>query len=299
MRCSGKCGFAREWACGAFLSMFALGPGLLTGRETAFFYAQTGRCSWLGIVLCAALFGLFTGTTARCAARYGAENFPQIFRRAMGIYAGGVVKALHALALAGAACLALCAFGRYAALVLPFRNGGLAGMLAGTMLSALICAKGGTLRLGAATAVSAVVLMLGLVLHGRTPAAAQMYGYVKLKLEGSLRAALFLGLLHGCRGMAVTAGAAAKYGRKLHPLRLGLAAGSWQLILLGLGNYVLLGQAEGVLALAEPFAAMCGEWGKAGYFSAAGMLWAGALPMMSGVMLSARALVQKEARNGC
>ena len=291
-------GVGRELACGAFLGLAALGPGLFTGRETAFFYAQTGKNSWLGIALCALLFGIFTGMTAHFAKKTGANNFPQIFRRSMGVYAGGCVWTLHAMALVLAGRLALMALVRSAELTLPLKYAGWTGMGTGMFAAFMLAGKRpGKTEIFAGLA--GVIFLLLLLVWGRVPREAELYMRIRLKLEGSFKGMLALALLHGCRCAAVTAGAAAGLGRQIRPGALGAAAGGWTAVLLGLSNAVFRSRSERLMALEEPFAAMCAQWGKAGHFWAAGMLWLGAAAMLACVVFSLRRLLFEEEKKGC
>lgn len=295
----GRFNVIREWSYGAFLCISALGPGLVSGRDIAFFYAQTGRISWLGIVLCGSLFGLFAGLTARTSVKTGAASFPQIFKRSMGVYAGGAVWTMHALALAAAGWLALSALGRYAAFVLPMKSAELAGMIAGLMLAAAASRKECLRKFGLVFGLASAVFLAALLLFGKIPQEARIYAHIKLKLEGSAKGMAALAILHACRCMAVTAGTAAGFAADARPSRLGIAAGTWMCLLLGMGNAVLRRHPQELMALREPFAAMGGEWGKAGYFCASAMLWAGAFSMLAGVIFSVRGLLRAERRNGC
>jgi len=289
----------QEWIRGAFLCVAALGPGLFSGREIAFFYAQTGKMGWLGILLCGALYGLFVFCTARFARKTGAVSFPQILRRKMGVYAGGGVWMLHVIALILWAWLMLRALGRCGALALPFRHGEWIGMAAGLVCAWALAGGRRISMFGFIMSVSAMLFLLILLLWGKLPQQARMYGHVDLRLSGSVKAALALSLLHGCRCMAVSASVAAGLAREVKAGRLGLSAGAWMILLLGTGKGIFAGQSEKLMALSDPFAAMWGEWGKAGYYFAAGMIWIGAMTGLASVVFSVKGLVRADGKNGC
>lgn len=290
--------FCRELGCGAYLSLAALGPGLFTGRETAFFYAQTGRLSWLGIVLCALMFGVFTGMTAHFAKKTGAKNFPQIFRRSMGVYAGGCIWTLHLLCLAAAGWFAMIGLMRAGEMMLPLGHAGWIGLGIGIFAAFLLVQKKPG-RTEIFFGCIALVFLLMLLIRGRMPAEAERYMRIRLKIDGSGKAMLLLALLHGCRCAAVTAGAAAGFGRQMRPLHLGAAAGGWTAVLLGLSNGVLRRWPERLMALKEPFAGMCGEWGKEGHLLVSGMMWLGAVMTLACAGFSLRRILFREWKNGC
>jgi len=287
----------REAGAAGFLCASVLGAGFASGREVVAFFAQTGIASWLGILLCACFYGSFVGLTARFARRTGSESFPCIFRRTLGVYAGGTVGVLHVLALAIMSWIALTAVGQAGALLLPFSGGYFVAICLSLLLSAAV-APGNLHRMGIVLLILLTAWLCALMIFGTVPDAAEIYLHTKLRLDNSPLSASLLALLYACRSAAVSASAVARLSADARPCRLGACAGAMLALLLCLANACLRGRPLQLMALRQPFSAMAVGWGSAGYGLGALMLWFCGTTTVRCMLLSFSALL-RDGKNGC
>lgn len=280
------------------MCLCALGPGFVSGREIAFFYSQTGKWSHPGVLLCGVLYGMFVGLTVRFARKTAAHSFPQIFRRSMGVYAGGTIWMLHIMALLLMGWLALAAAGKAAELILSLRHGRVFGMTA-AVIAAMLVRRKKAAAWGLLFAMLLLLYLLALLLGGRMPPEAKLFEHTRLKLRDSLPSALLLALMHACRCMSVSAGLAVTFSKDIRPTRLGLFAGVWMCALLEAGNMTFQKNPVQLMALEQPFSAMLAQWGKGGYYCAAIMLFAVSALTLSGMRISLSDIMDVHAKNRC
>lgn len=252
----------------------ALGIDFVSGRALAAFYAQTGRASWLGICLSAAVFGLMTGMIARLARRCGAQNVGELLNRLPG---GGVGKGAHVLygliLLLAAGMLATSA-GRMSALTVPVMHADLLGGAAAVLAAGVIAFTGA--RSMKALGGILVVLMLGfelsLLLFAELPATPRYE--IELRLRDNWAVALGFAMLHTAACLCLSTGTAVKFsGGRMRPGRLGGWTGAVYGLMLAVGNAVLMAKDERILALELPFVALSADWGGAGFYLNAGLGW--------------------------
>lgn len=252
----------------AAIAAVALGPGIVTGRETAGFFSQTGESAWLGVACAGTVFGLLTTGLIYMKACTGAQSLSQMTKR-LPVRAGGIaLRWFHGMLMAFEALLMLASAWEIGALTLPFRGGGAAG--AGI---ALLIALGMTalpvetrMRIFAGNLVLILMFETALAAFGRLPPAAGQYVEAELKLSGRNTAAALLGGIHASLSACVAANAVLRFAPvNTRPLRTGLCGGAFYAACLAVGNLAIRRQPDFVAALRLPLTALAAGWGSAGF----------------------------------
>lgn len=265
----------------------ALGVDFATGRDLSAFYAQLGNACWLGVVVSALVFGLWTALLARLGRRTGADTLAGVFRRLPGGPMGGGMTALYAVFLAVASGMTLAAAGHMGALALPLRSGGVCTAVLAALLAAWIVLGGeqSLCRAGGLFVGCVALMELGLMLFGRLPVRSGLNFELEMKLRNNWGAALLFALVHASMCACISAGAVARLSRgRLLPWRLGLWSGALFAVLLAGGNAALMVQEEKLLLLQLPFVALASGWGTAGFYLSAGLSYFAAVMTLAGLI---------------
>lgn len=279
----------RDFRAALCTTAAALGADFASGRAVSAFYAQMGAAAWLGAAVSAAAFGLAMAMIAHIARRCGATRMPQLLRRMPGGPMGKCATAMYALVVSLAAVLLLGAAGHIGALALPMRR---AGLLSGALAAglALCCCVAGERACAAAggTMIALMALyMLSLMLFGRSPAPARFAFELSPGLWNRPIAALALGLLHAAFCACISAGAAARFGGRARPARMGALCGGMFFLLLAAGCGALLRAPLQMLALEAPFVALASGWGTAGFYLSAAAAYFSAVMGLMGLFCGA------------
>ena len=260
-----------EIRAAAAIAAAAVGPGIVTGRETAGFFSQTAGSAWLGIVCAGTLFGLLAAGLLRLQKSTGARSLLQLRRRMPG--AGGTaVCAFHGLILAAVMFLTLTSAWEIGALLLPFHGGGAAGAGIALLLAIGILLLPMDAQIRACAANLALVLLFeaALAAFGKLPAASGTYAAVDLRLAGSNPAAVLLGAIHASLRVCIAANAVLRFAEPgARPLRTGLRAGGCYAACLAVGNFAICRQSDFVAALRMPLTVLATGWGRFGFYTVA------------------------------
>ena len=287
-------GMKREICAAAAAAAAAFGPDLASGRGIAAFYAQTGKCSWAGVAASGVLMALLTGGCVHLAHRSGTYALPLAASRCAGRSAGAVIAFLYRIFLVSALCILAVEAGHMGALALPLQNGAAWGIGLALALAGAAAFSGEEIlrRLGMLMCAFMLLFECLLLFCGCLPDGAQLRYAVVLKLQDNLPAALVFALLRTAAGFCISAGMAVRLaGSAAQPLRMGLLAGGWYMLLLGCGNAVLRNENDRLLALEYPFAALAGGWGSTGFYLCATVVFLSAAVGMAAI-LSALASVR-------
>lgn len=249
----------------------ALGPGVVTGRETAAFFSQTGSASWLGILCAGIVFGMLCAGLVRARRRTGARS---VLRLAAGsrCACGLVLCTAHGAVIAAAGGMMLAWTWRIGLLTMPFHGGGVFGAGAALLIAIALTVLPDGIQMRACVLflVLALAFEAALAAFGRLPGAAEHYIEAELRLSGDKTAAVLLGGMHACLCACVAANAVLRFaGPGMRPARTGLLAGGFYAAGLSLGNLAIRTRPDFVTALRMPLTALCGGWGKAGFAMAA------------------------------
>lgn len=258
----------RENLLPAAIAASAIGPGIVTGRETAGFFSQTAESAWLGVACAGAVFALLTAGLIYMKACTGAQSLSQMTKR-LPVRAGGLaLRWFHGLLMAFEAFLMLATAWEIGALTLPFHGGGAAG--AGM---ALLITLGMTalpiearMRICAGNFMLILAFEAALAAFGRLPAAAEQYVEAELKLSGMNAAAALLGGIHASLSVCVAANVVLRFTPvSARPLRTGICCGAFYAACLAVGNLAICRQPGFVAALRLPLTALAAGWGSAGF----------------------------------
>lgn len=274
----------------------ALGLDFASGRAIAFFYAQTGRASWPGAVFSGVLFGSLTAAISHLARHTGAYSAAGVLERLPGGRAAGLIVFLYRIVLAVAGCMLAVAAGHTGALALPLRHAAAWTMLFSLLLAAAACASGrGALRsLGALLAAGLFLYEVALLAFAGKPDASVLRYGLELRLRDNWTAAIVLALIHAAVGICLSAGATMRLtDGSTNPVRLGVFAGGAYMVLLLMGNAVLCGGRDEILALKLPFIALAGTWGSGGFFLSAAMVFLSATLSLSGILSAAAGEIRR------
>lgn len=275
----------KETGAAMTIAAAALGPDFVSGRALVTFYAQTAAASWLGVVTAGVVFGLFTWQTALQAQRTGTGDVPSLLRRTPGGAAGRFIGVLYLLLMLGAASMFLQDAAHAGALLLPVDSAALLVSAFVLALAAILLLSDGKqlCRLGVCTVLCLLIFELLLFFVPDPPEV--LYYELELRLHGNRAAAVLFALMHTAVGACISAGITVRFtGGGTHPLRMGIYAGMCFAGLLAAGNAVLQMKGDELMALQQPFAALGGGWGSAGYGVCAVLMMAAAIVGMAGVL---------------
>lgn len=252
----------------AAIAAAAVGPGIVTGRETAAFFSQTAGASWLGIVCAGTVFALLTAGLVSIRRCTGAKSTFQWAAR-MPVRAGGAaIGIVHGCVLAVEALLMLACAWRIGALTTPFHGGGAlgAGMAFASAMCMLFFPADAQLRICTFLLILVTAFEIALAAFGRLPAAADQYIEAELLLSDSKPAALLLGTIHAALRVVVAANAVLRFSDPTaKPMRTGLTSGGLYALCLAAGNLAIRSQADSVTALRTPLTVLAAGWGAAGF----------------------------------
>lgn len=262
----------RGWGRAALAILAAIaGTAFASGRELVLFFAQMGWAGWPGIAFAALTFGALVGLLCRAAVRYSADSFPALCRRMLGPRANGLARGMYGLMLSVTAFVMLHGAGRLGALALPLRHAWLWGAAAALLIALLVnLARFRPLPwLGIALLAAGTAFYIALALDPR-PVRVYRHGAVELALEGSLPAALLLGLLYAAMNIGIAAGVAARFARQARPWRVGLGSGLMLLGILAAYNGAVARGGRALLFQAMPTVVLAARWGVRGFWLCAG-----------------------------
>ena len=274
----------------AAIAAASIGAGVVTGRETAAFFAQTTSAAGLGILCAGAVFGAMTAGLARTRMLTGAHSTAALAARLPNRVGGGTLCAVHGALLAAMSVNMLASAWEIGALTLPTRCGGFIGAILALMGAAALAnaPKNAQIKICAAFYGTALLYALALLGFGRLPAAADTYIEAELRLAGSKPAAALLGTAHGCMRVCVAANLVMRYAEPTEaPWRIGVLSGGMYALCLTVLNEAIRKQPEFAAALRMPLTALATGWGKAGFAAVSGMtflaaavsLYAATLPL--------------------
>ena len=261
------------------------GTGYASGRELVLFFAQTGPVGWAGVAFAAAVFGALTALLCRWAGQLGAGDVPALCRRGIPGAPGRAAGWAYGLLMALTAAAMLCSAGEIGALTLPLAQGGLWGMglalliALGMRLSRLKALPG----LGLALLVAGTVYYTALALDPRPPRV-WLRGGVTLALEGSLPAALLLGLTYAAMNACLAAGPCLRFGAPASPKGVGLRCTAMLLLLLGSANWAVVRGGRDLLGQAMPTVLLSARWGVAGFWLCAAFSFLCAVTTLSAAL---------------
>lgn len=274
-------GYPRRIQHGVFQSALALAVisccgAMASGRCISVFYAQAGRCSWAGILLSAVVYGFLMGGIARLKRRSGAGSLAGFYTGIMGRRAGVLLMLLHGLLYALGLCWIANSVGNASALMLPLHHADGIGICT-ALAAGMMAAAGGVRRMricGTACFLLLTGFVLTLLLYGRMPGTGELHYYVDLKLEKAPWGAALLAIIHASLAAGMCAAPAVKlFPVCLKPSTAGMMSAAAFAALLACGNSVFALFPRKIIALSQPFAAISGEWGAAGYYICAALRW--------------------------
>ncbi len=254
----------------AAISALASGVGLISGRQTAAFFAQFGGASWLGIAVSSILYGAFCALVGRLAKATGARSFSAAIARSLGRGWGRILGALYGLILLLAGLVMLAGCFRMAELTLYAQNAGWMGAILSLCLALTLNMKG--IRAWSAGS----VLLCGafyLILAADPRQIQYRRNYETVAaLWGSLPGAALSGALYAGLSASLAAGAVAEGGGG-RPLKTALESAAGMLMLLSAANCAMARGGMRILSQPAPDALLAARWGAAGFYGCALLKW--------------------------
>lgn len=262
------------------------GSSFGSGQEIILFFSQLGGAAWLGMLLAALLMALMTGMILRICQHTGADNFPDLFRRAAGQKCGNGIGLLYGLLMACTAAIMLKTCGELGALTLPVKNGYLQGMTLALMLAIIIALS--PLKclalLGAVALLSTILFYTALAMDVR-PIHTPMRIETVLRLKNNYWAMGIFALLHACLNIAIAAPTLTGASRlRPHPGKCASLTGGMMLICLFCGHAALLRGGQSLFGQSLPMVILAARWGIPGFWISAGFMYLCALCTLSACM---------------
>jgi len=260
----------------ATLAVISCCGAMASGRCISVFYAQAGRSSWMGILLSAVIYGFLMGGIARLKRRSGADSLAGLYTGIMGWHTGALLMMLHGLLYALGMFWIVNSVAHASALMLPLHHADGIGICI-ALAAGMMAAEWGVRRMricGSACFLLLTGFALALLLYGRMPGAGELHYHVYLKLEKAPWAAALLALIHASLAAGMCAAPAVKlFPLYLKPSAAGMISAAAFAALLIPGNSVFALFPREIIALGQPFAAISGKWGAAGYYICAALRW--------------------------
>lgn len=278
-------------ACG--VNAAALGAAFISGREAATFFAVMGGASWTGVVTAAAVFGAAMGMLCHFSRETGAHTLPGIFYAKLDERCGDSAVIVYALMMLMTGAVALTTAGELGMLSLNIPHPALAAG-AGTLLTALMLTYKSMRPLSAMGMLCLPVCALffiSMALDPRTPDTAMLLSRETADIEGSVPAAVFMGIMFACFKAAYAGGAASARAKRLSPTRFGICCAGIMLIMTGCANWALQAAGPDIWALNLPMVVLASRWGAFGYYISVYVMWLGSVCMLSCALGSAAALI--------
>lgn len=257
-----------EWKMAMQAAVAASGVGFSSGSAIAFFFAQTGRASWLGVAAASVLFGLFCGGARSLAKKTGAESLICACMRLFGVRIGGFAGAMHVLVAAAVGWLMLCRAGSLAALGLPVRSAYWMGLLLALMAAMLLNMR----RMKYFPWMTAMVTAVCIAFHAGLaldPSPVRFYRSFQTvaELSGSVPAALILAGMYAALCASISAGRAMHCPEEgMNPAKFALCCAAAMAAMLLPANAAMLRGGEKLLSLPLPTVALAARWGTFGYY---------------------------------
>lgn len=237
-----------------------------TGRSAAFFFAQTDRASWLGVLASGLIFALCMIFAGRAWAN---EN--------------GWIRLLSAIVRMGAACLLTVRAAHIGALALPVQHGEIYGAGLALLLAAAVVLTGRRAVLGLGGIYGLCLAAYMVALQFAPDVKSALHCALELRLGNSVPAALLLALSYGALCGCIASGAAVE--GCVQPSRSGVAAGICHALLLALANAVFVRHEPILLRMSLPFTALASGWGRTGFFLSALLCFLGCTAALSAILL--------------
>ena len=272
----------------AAIAAASIGPGIITGRETAAFFVQTTSAAWLGILCAGAVFGILTAGLARMRRLTGARGTLELAARLPSRVGGGALCAAHGVLLAVMSASLFASAWEIGALTLPTRCGGMLGVILALVCATALASAPTAAQIRICAAAYGIVLLYALALlgFGKLPAAADIYIETELRLAACKPAAALLGILHGCMRVCVSANLVMRCAKPVDsPWRLGVLSGGMYALCLAILSAAIRRQPDFVTALRMPLTALAAGWGSAGFVAVSGMTFLAAIVSLYAAIL--------------
>lgn len=259
-----------DWRAPAAALAAASGAGFSSGRCLVFFFAQLGGASWVAVGVASAAFGLLMGLMCHWAGRMGTDSFVLLCRRLLPGRANTLASGMYGALLGIAALGMLGRAGDLGAMTLPIHNGCIWGMAAALLIALAL----NLTRLRGLPAAGLVVLTVGIAFYAALAVDARpvrMYirGEVELALEGSVPAAVLLGLSYAAMNATLAAGAAARFSGPRPEAVATVCALTLGGILLCVNGAILRGGRQ-LIGQQLPIVVLSARWGLPGFWICAG-----------------------------
>lgn len=277
-------------ACAVNASIF--GAAFVSGREAASFFAVTGRASWIGAGVSAALFGALAGMLCHFARITGASTLPGVYYSRMGQRCGDAVGVVYMLLMLMTGATALSTAGELGLLWLDLRNPVPVSVLF-TLLAALALSRRDMRPLSfvSLAAVPAYILFFAALALDPRPSGAEVFIETNSgDMSGNVPAAAFLGVLFAFLKSASSGGVVTARSKRLTPWKFGACCGAVFALIVGAANWALQSAEPEVWALSLPSVVLAARWGALGYYLSIYIMWLGCISLLACAIGSLTAL---------
>lgn len=262
------------------------GVGFASLRGIVLFFAQTGKISWLGVVLASTIFGLLCGSVCGMARKTMENSVFGVYRYWFGERIGRVLSGLHGVAGALTTVMMLNVAGKMARLALMCNHAYWIGVFI-AIFGALFMNVREKRFLPTASRIllsASFLLMLAMRIDPRSALDRVNYETV-LELKNSVTASLVLAFEFALINATIAANSvveSAKYTRSA--TTFGLKCGIGMFFMLAVSNSAILSGGEKLCSQWLPTVVLASRWGKTGYALSLLITYAGAVMTLSATM---------------
>lgn len=262
------------------------GVGFASLRGIVLFFAQTGKISWLGVVLASAIFGLLCGSVCRMTRKMTVNGIFGVYRHWFGERMARVLGGLHGVAGALTIVMMLNVAGKMMQLALMCNHAYGIGILI-AVFGALLLNWGGKRSLLIASRILlsiSFLLMLALRIDPRSALDRVNYE-TTLELENSVIASICLALEFALINATIAANSvveSALCARSATTFGLKCAVGMFAM--LAVSNSAILSGGEKLCSQWLPTVILAARWGKTGFALSLLVTYVGAVMTLSAMM---------------